>query len=239
MMKLFLQLGLALSLALAGQVSVAAPFEAGLKAMDREHYATAYRSWKKLADQGAAEAQNNIGYLYEQGRGVKQSYARAIEWYKKAAEQDLAEAHHNLGMLAFQGYGMRQDYLAAKRHFTDAAELDQEDSAYMLGLIYYQGHGVRKSPRRAKEFFLQAASLNSSNGQFMSAFMFQAGEGHPEDKAEPVKAFIWAHVAQRNGYNDAESVLSFSRMQITDTVQKKALELVSACIESNYTRCPK
>ena len=64
-------------------------------------------------------------------------------------------------------------------------------------------------------------------------------EGHPEDKAEPVKAFIWAHVAQRNGYNDAESVLSFSRMQITDTVQKKALELVSACIESNYTRCPK
>jgi len=54
-----------------------------------------------------------------------------------------------------------------------------------------------------------------------------------------VKAFIWAHVAQRNGYNDAESVLSFSRMQITDTVQKKALELVSACIESSYTRCPK
>ena len=239
MMKLFLQLGLALSLSLAGQVTVAAPFEAGLNAMDREHYATAYRAWKKLADQGAAEAQNNIGYLYEQGRGVRQSYARAIEWYKKAAEQDLAEAHHNLGMLAFQGYGMRQDYLAAKRHFTDAAGLDQEDSAYMLGLIYYQGHGVRKSPRRAKEFFLQAASLNSSNGQFMSAFMFQAGEGHPEDKAEPVKAFIWAHVAQRNGYNDAESVLSFSRMQITDTVQKKALELVSTCIESNYARCPK
>jgi len=40
MMKLFLQLGLALSLALAGQVTVAAPFEAGLNAMDREHYAT-------------------------------------------------------------------------------------------------------------------------------------------------------------------------------------------------------
>ena len=238
-MKLILQLSMVLSLALAGQGSIAAPFEAGLNAMDREHYATAYRAWKKLADQGAAEAQNNIGYLHEQGRGVKQSYARAIEWYKKAADQNLAEAHHNLGMLAFQGYGMRQDYLAAKRHFTDAAELDQPDSEYMLGLIYYQGHGIRKSPRRAKEFFLEAATHNSSNGQFMLSFMFQAGEGHPEDKAEPVKAFIWAHVAQRNGYNDAESVLSFSRMQVTETVQKKALELVSTCIESNYERCPK
>ena len=85
-MKLFLQSCLALSLALAAQLSVAAPFEAGLKAMDREHYATAYRAWKQLADDGAAEAQNNIGYLYEQGRGVKQSYARAIEWYNKGIE---------------------------------------------------------------------------------------------------------------------------------------------------------
>jgi TPR repeat protein len=238
-MKLILQLSMVLSLALTGQGSIAAPFEAGLNAMDREHYATAYRAWKKLADQGAAEAQNNIGYLHEQGRGVKQSYARAIEWYKKAADQNLAEAHHNLGMLAFQGYGMRQDYLAAKRHFTDAAELDQPDSEYMLGLIYYQGHGVRKSLLRAKGFFLEAATHNSSNAQFMLSFMFQTGEGHAEDKAEPVKAFIWAHVAQRNGYNDAESVLSFSRMQVTETVQKKALELVSACIESDYERCPK
>ena len=238
-MKLFLQLSLVLSIAAVGPFGVAAPFEAGLSAMDREHYATAYRAWKKLADEGAAEAQNNIGYLYEQGRGVKQSYARAIDWYNKAALQNLAEAHHNLGMLAFQGYGMRKDYLAAKRHFTDAAELDQHDSEYMLGLIYYQGHGVAKSPRRAKAFFLEAATHESSKGQFMLAFMFQAGEGHPEGKAEPVKAFIWANVAERNGYDDTESILSFSRMQITDTVQQKALELVSACIESNYTRCPK
>ena len=119
-MKLLLRLSIAASLTLATQLVSAAPFEAGLNAMDREHYATAFRAWKKLADQGAAEAQNNIGYLYEQGRGVKQSYARAIEWYEKAAAQNLAEAHHNLGMLAFEGYGMRQDYLAAKRHFTAA-----------------------------------------------------------------------------------------------------------------------
>jgi TPR repeat protein len=227
-----------LALLSAAQIAAAAPFEAGLNAMDREHYATAFRAWKKLADQGAAEAQNNIGYLYEQGRGVKQSYARAIEWYKKAAEQDLAEAHHNLGMLAFLGYGMRKDYLIAKRHFTNAGDLDQADSEYMLGLIYHQGHGVKKNLARAKDYFLEAATHDSTKGQFMLAFMFQAGEGHPADKSEPVKAFIWGNVAARNGYSDAEDILSFSRMQMTESVQSKALELVTTCLESKYERCP-
>ena len=40
-------------------------FQAGLNAVDREHYATAFRAWKGLAEDGAPEAQNNIGYLYE------------------------------------------------------------------------------------------------------------------------------------------------------------------------------
>ena len=47
--------------------SYSEPFVAGLKAMDREHYATAFRAWKGLADSGEAEAQNNLGYLYQHG----------------------------------------------------------------------------------------------------------------------------------------------------------------------------
>ena len=54
------------------------PFVAGLNAMDREHYATAFRAWKGLADNGEAEAQNNLGFLYQHGHGAKQSYTKAI-----------------------------------------------------------------------------------------------------------------------------------------------------------------
>ena len=39
----------------------AEPFQAGLNAVDREHYATAYRAWKGLAEDGASEEQNNTG----------------------------------------------------------------------------------------------------------------------------------------------------------------------------------
>jgi len=46
------------------------PFSAGLKALEREHYATAFRAWQGLAQDGESEAQNNIAYLYEHGYGV-------------------------------------------------------------------------------------------------------------------------------------------------------------------------
>ena len=213
-------------------------FQAGLNAVDREHYATAFRAWKGLAENGAPEAQNNIGYLYERGYGVKQSYTRAIEWYKKAADQNSPEAMHNLGMLAFQGYGMRQDYLAAKRYFATAANLQMGDAHYMLGLIYYQGHGLKKNTARALEHFLEAATLGNPKGQFMTAFMFQCGEWHPAEKAEPLKAFIWCMVSKINGYPDADSIFDFSKMQLSISVQEKATELARSCLESGYTSCP-
>ena len=38
-------------------------FVAGLNAIDRSHYASAYRSFKPLADEGISEAQNNIFFV--------------------------------------------------------------------------------------------------------------------------------------------------------------------------------
>ena len=82
----------------------AAPFTAGITALNRQHDATAFRAWKRIADRGDAEGQNNIAYLYERGMGVKQSYQNAKIWYELAAAQGLPEAKHNLAMLTYQGH---------------------------------------------------------------------------------------------------------------------------------------
>ena len=37
--------------------------------------------------QGDAEAQYELGTLYEKGQGVVQDYKQAFHWYKKSAEQ--------------------------------------------------------------------------------------------------------------------------------------------------------
>jgi TPR repeat protein len=46
----------------------------------------AVRWYRASAEQGYAEAQFNLGEMYEEGRGVARDIAEALEWYKKACE---------------------------------------------------------------------------------------------------------------------------------------------------------
>ena len=56
-----------------------------------------FLEYKAKAEQGDAEAQFNLGFCYEDGRGVEKDYSHAVKWYRKAAEQNYAPAQLNLG----------------------------------------------------------------------------------------------------------------------------------------------
>ena len=60
-------------------------FEAGIAALQREQYSTAFRSWLPLAEDGMPEAQLNLGHLYQEGLGVEIDYSAAFFWYQQAA----------------------------------------------------------------------------------------------------------------------------------------------------------
>ena len=63
--------------------------------------------YKKAADQSLAEAQNNLGMMYEMGKGgLTQSNAKALELYQKAADQGFAKAQKNLGTMYYNGKGI-------------------------------------------------------------------------------------------------------------------------------------
>ena len=62
-------------------------------------YAQASQWYRKAADQGDADAQTNLGFLYANGHGVAQDYAQALQWYRKAADQGYASAQYNLGVM--------------------------------------------------------------------------------------------------------------------------------------------
>ena len=47
---------------------------------------------RKAAEQGDAEAQCELGVLYENGQGVPKDHRKAAEWFRKAATQGHAEA---------------------------------------------------------------------------------------------------------------------------------------------------
>ena len=57
------------------------------------------------AEQGDAEAQNNLGLRYANGEGVPQDDAEAVRCWRLAAEQGNASAQSNLGLMYATGYG--------------------------------------------------------------------------------------------------------------------------------------
>ena len=96
---------------------LAAPAWAGLvegwAALERGDYATALREFRVSAAQGVADAQHNLGVMYERGYGVPQNYAEAVKWYRKAADQGTAEAQFNLAYMYSNGKGVPRDYVQA------------------------------------------------------------------------------------------------------------------------------
>ena len=67
--------------------------------------------WRSAAEQGHADAQYNLGFMYDQGKGLKQDFGEAVRLFRKAADQGDVKAHCNLGVMYVQGQGVKQDLL--------------------------------------------------------------------------------------------------------------------------------
>ena len=69
-----------------------ADFKDGIDAYQKGDYKIAFNEWKPLAEQGHTDAQHNLGWMYDNGRGVLKDYKQAVKWYQKAADQRDADA---------------------------------------------------------------------------------------------------------------------------------------------------
>jgi hypothetical protein len=74
-------------------------FDEGMKAYQAEDFATAFKIFRTLADQGHAAAQVNLGLMYANREGVEQDDAEAARWIRNAADQGHVGAQLNLGQI--------------------------------------------------------------------------------------------------------------------------------------------
>ena len=135
-MKAILRTGfltLAIMLAFAFSAN-AGSLEDGLVAYARGNYAMALKFWQPHAEQGHAEAQNNLGVIYANGRGVPRDDAEAVKWYRKAGEQGNAVAQFNLGVSYKTGWGVPQDYVSAHMWLNLAAAAGYETASKIQDL---------------------------------------------------------------------------------------------------------
>ena len=71
-------------------------FEDGGYYRATQDYERAVKLYTLSADQGLANAQSNLGVMYDTGKGVEQDKKRAVELYTLAADQGYANAQFNL-----------------------------------------------------------------------------------------------------------------------------------------------
>jgi len=92
-------------------------------------YGQTFHKVKKSAEQGDAEAQFFLGYMYDYGEGTLTDKKQAFYWYQKSAEQGHAKAQFNLGLMYDLGEGTLTD---------------KKQAAYWIKLAYNNGYEEAK-----------------------------------------------------------------------------------------------
>ena len=122
-----------------------AQIEQAVAAYDAGKYEQAFRLFQPIARQGNAQAQYNLGVMYEQGKGMAQNNKQALAWYQKAANQGHIKAQNNLGVMYSQGKGVVPNNQQAFVWYQKAANQGFAGAQYNLAMMYKDGLGVARN----------------------------------------------------------------------------------------------
>ncbi|KAL4125202.1 hypothetical protein PRIC2_008787 [Phytophthora ramorum] len=130
-----------------------------------ELLAVAHIRFAQAAGQGHRDAQFELGYFHEYGRGGCESNEKeAATWYGKAADQGHTGAEASLGRLFLVGTQIQQD-VAKAVHFLQRAAAKSDSSAQTrLGLLFTTGNGVKQDMERGVAF-LQSLSEDTKQNE--------------------------------------------------------------------------
>ncbi len=155
-MRKSLVLALAAVILTIGRAS-ADPLQDGAHYYQHADYAHALTSWRPLANQGNPIAQNDLGILYLDGKGVPQNISEAVRYLSLSAAAGSSLGQNNLGGLYRDGKGVARDYVRAAQWFSASAAQGNSAGMYNLGLMYELGQGMKAEPFHAYMWYALAA----------------------------------------------------------------------------------
>ncbi len=191
-------------------------FARGWAAYQAGHYSSALRLWLPLANAGNADAQLNVGILYDAGQGVGADPTLAANWYRKSAERGHAAAQYNLGMMYADGRGVARDRDQAHYWLAQAAGQGLQEARAMLPEV--GGRAARAGPDTsdsARETFIDSLSGTSTGTAWPVAGGYAITSNHVVASSETVTLYdvaghkLHATVAVRDTVNDL-AILSVS-----------------------------
>ncbi|MEI6559879.1 MAG: caspase family protein [Rhodospirillaceae bacterium] len=159
--------------------------------------AAAAALYQRAASLGDPQAQNGLGVLLEDGRGVAADAVAAARSYRQAALRGLAEAQYNLGVLLEAGRGVTRNEAEAALWYQKAADQGSAEARVSLALLLESGRGVGRDLAGAARFYRLAAGQGHPLGQAYLAAMLEQGRGVGKDLAEAIRLYRLA-AAQGN-----------------------------------------
>ena len=144
------------------------------------------------ADNGDAEAQNDLALRYLEGDGVKKNARQAIVWLKRAAEQEHIEAQYNYAICLEEGTGVPMNKADALKWYRKAAEQGHADAQFAVASCYDFGEGVSQAPTEAVKWYALAAEQDHADAQYNLACCYETGTGVPQDATTAFQWFLRA-----------------------------------------------
>ena len=154
-------LALVFSVNLGHAANAPDPMQEGARHFQRADYKAAVSAWQPMAVKGHPVAQNNLGILYLDGKGVKQDTSEAVRYLSLSAASGSSLGQNNLGGLYREGKGVPRDYAKAAQWFMASAAQGNAAAMYNLGLMYEMGQGMKAEPFHAYMWYALAAEQNS------------------------------------------------------------------------------
>ena len=174
---------------------------------------------RRLAEQGVAFAQFDLGLIYYYGQNVPQSYVEAAKWMRKAADLGDARSQVVVGGLYFNGDGLPQNYGEAMKWYRKAADQGNAAGLSKVGYLYYFGQGVPRNYGEAMKWCRKAADLGDVDAQVLLGGMYALGQGVPQDF---IQAHKWWNLAAAHGDANVAKQRDLLARQTTPSQIEKA-----------------
>ena len=97
-----------------------------------------------------AGAFNNIGFIYESGRGVEMDKKKAQHYYELAAMRGHITARHALGNMELRVGNLDR---AIKHYMIAVGDGDAADSLHMIQQLYSDGHVTKEDYTQALRLY--------------------------------------------------------------------------------------
>jgi len=142
----------------------AASTVSGQSATDHSARAKSLPDLRKLAGQGDADAQWQMGVRYHNGEDVPRDDAQAMQWFLRAAEQGHVTAQATLGAYYWAGRGVPQDL--SKAYFWSALALargDENSKSRLEGLASQMTRAQVSAARQQAEVWIRTHSQRAKS----------------------------------------------------------------------------